>query len=223
VQPPAVRLLIVRHGEAAANREMRYLGAGDPPLTAHGRNQAAGLAAALAGLRVGAVLSSPLRRARETAAAISQATGWPVVVEPRLIEMSFGEWEGLTREEVAARGAPWTTQLELWERDPRRAPPGGESLASVRERCLDLVRDLAAGRPTRPVVAVTHVGPLKALLCAALGLPLAASRRMFVDPATVTVVDWGRRPVLRLFNAPAATDLASARWASGTGSRRPAE
>lgn len=211
----ALRLLLVRHGEVAANREMRYLGLADPPLTRDGLLQASDLARALAPLGVGTILSSPLLRARQTADAVSREVGAPVAVEPRLVEMSFGRWEGLTRTEVLA-GPGGPDALRRWERDPRLAPPEGESLASVRARCLELVRELLRSPPHGPVVAVTHVGPLKALLCAALGLPLSASRRMFVDPATVTVLDWGRRPVLRLFNAPARCELSSCRWAGAT-------
>src|SRR3954453_22565167 len=97
---PALRLLLVRHGEVLANRELRYVGTRDEPLADSGVEQAGCLAAALAPLPVGAVYSSPLARARETGERIAAAREVPLRLEPRLREQSFGEWEGLTRAEV---------------------------------------------------------------------------------------------------------------------------
>ena len=97
-------------------------------------------------------------------------------------------------------------------RPGRRGSPGGETLAALQERVLALAAGLAGVGPSAPVVLVSHVGPIKALLCAVLGLPLSGSRRMFLDPATVSVVDWGPRPVLRLFNDHSHLGWGSARW-----------
>ncbi len=215
-----VRLLLVRHGEVDANRELRYLGRSDPRLNPTGRLQAARLADTLAALRVDRVLTSPLRRARETAVLIADRAGRHVEIEPRLAEMSFGAWEGQTRAQVLAAGQQQASQLLRWERDPRNAPPGGESLASVRVRSLALVAELRRSARGSTVALVSHVGPIKAMLCVALGLPLRAARRMFLDPASVSVVDWGSRPVLRLFNAPDRAGLGSARWAGEGGGLR---
>jgi broad specificity phosphatase PhoE len=64
------------------------------------------------------------------------------------------------------------------------------------------------------VILVSHVGPIKTLLCAALGLPLTSARRLFLDPATVSVIDWGEAPVVRVFNSQAHPGFADARWAA---------
>jgi broad specificity phosphatase PhoE len=74
------------------------------------------------------------------------------------------------------------------------------------------VDDLARERSGEWIALVSHVGPIKALLCAALGAPLATARRMFLDPGTLSVVDWGERPVVRLFNARAHLGWGAARW-----------
>jgi probable phosphoglycerate mutase len=195
---PPLRLLLVRHGEVLSNRELRYVGSRDEPLADSGVEQAERLAAALAGLPVGAVYSSPLSRARETGRRIAAAREVPLRLEERLREQSFGEWEGLTRAEVLGLDEE---RLLRWEADLGTAPPGGESLAAVQTRALDLVGDLAREHRGEWIVLVSHVGPVKALLCAALGAPLATARRMFLDPGTLSVVDWGERPVVRLFNA----------------------
>jgi broad specificity phosphatase PhoE len=77
---------------------------------------------------------------------------------------------------------------------------------------LGLVDDLAARHAGEWIALVTHVGPIKALLCAALGAPLSTARRMFLDPGTLSVVDWGERPVVRLFNAHGHLGWEAARW-----------
>jgi len=210
MSPPTLRLFLVRHGETPGNREMRYLGTRDEPLSPLGVEQADLLAAALAPLPLGAVYASPLRRTADTARPIAAARGLAVHVEPRLREQAFGAWEGLTRAEVLAAGGG--DALQGWEADLGSAPPGGESLQAVQERVLSLVHDLASAHGGRQIALVSHVGPIKALLCAALGVPLAVARRFFLDPATVSVVDWDERPVVRLVNAHGHLGWEAARW-----------
>lgn len=209
MSPPPLRLFLVRHGEVPANREFRYVGSQDEPLADSGLRQAEGLAAALAPLPVAAVYASPLRRAEQTGRRIAEARGGPLILEARLREQAFGEWEGLTRAEVLERDRE---RLLSWEADLGTAPPGGESLASVQSRVLSLVDDLSREHPGEWIALVSHVGPIKALLCAALGAPLATARRMFLDPGTLSVIDWGERPVVRLFNAQAQPGWGGARW-----------
>lgn len=206
---PPLRLFLIRHGEVLANREMRYVGARDEPLADSGIAQADRLAAALAPLPVRAVYSSPLARARETGRRIAAARAVDLRIEPRLREQSFGEWEGLTRAEVLERDRE---RLLRWEADLGTPPPGGEPLTEVQARMLALVQELARGHRGEHVALVSHVGPIKALLCAALGAPLATARHLFLDPATLSVVDWGERPVVRLFNAHGHLGWESARW-----------
>lgn len=204
-----LRLFVVRHGETPFNREMRYLGTADEPLSTTGLEQAERLAASLGPLPLRAVYASPLSRAAETGRRIAEARQVDLRLEPRLREQAFGEWEGLTRSEVLERDRD---RLLRWEADLGLAPPGGESLLSVQERTLALVDDLARDHPEEWIALVSHVGPIKALLCAALDAPLATARRMFLDPGTVTVLDWGRHPVVRLFNAHGHLGWEAARW-----------
>lgn len=210
--PPPLRLLLIRHGEVLSNRELRYVGSRDEPLADSGVEQAERLAAALAPLPVQTVYSSPLSRARETGRRIAEARNVPLHLEPRLREQSFGEWEGLSRAEVLASDAE---RLHRWEADLGTSPPGGDSLESVQTRIIELVGDLAQEHPGEWIALVSHVGPIKALLCAALGAPLSTARRMFLDPGTLSVIDWGERPVVRLFNAHGHLGWESARWMSG--------
>lgn len=209
MKPPTLRLFLTRHGETAGNREMRYLGTADEPLSPAGVQQAERLAFSLGPLPLQAVYASPLRRAADTGRRIAEARQVDLRLEPRLREQAFGDWEGLTRSEVLGRDRD---RLLRWEADLGLPPPGGESLTSVQERMLALVDDLVRVHPGEWIALVTHVGPIKALLCAALDAPLATARRMFLDPGTVTVLDWGEHPVVRLFNAHGHLGWESARW-----------
>jgi ribonuclease H / adenosylcobalamin/alpha-ribazole phosphatase len=208
-----LRLFMVRHGETADNRQMRYLGVRDEPLTENGSKQARQLAAALSEIPVGIIVTSPLRRAADTAAQIQNTCKVELRTDARLAEGSFGKWEGLTRSEVLKLGNWDAEQLLKWESDSSFPPPGGESFESVRNRMVGIAEQLRSEfTEDGPVVLVSHVGPIKALIAAALNIPLLASSRFFLDPGTISVVDWGEHPLLRLFNSHAHQGWASARW-----------
>src|SRR5207244_181247 len=167
-------LYLARHGQTEANASGRLLGRLDPPLTDVGKDQAAALARVLGD--AARVVSSPLQRARETAAAI----GRPVEVDERWIELDYGIWDGRPLAEVPA---------ELWARwrtDPEFAPEGGESLAALGRRVADACQALADEAVTDDVVVVSHVSPIKAAVAWALGVGDGVAWRMFVDVASLT-------------------------------------
>lgn len=209
------RLIVVRHGETPLNREYRYVGAGDYLLSEQGRQQAAQLAEALSDFPIVAVYSSPLQRAYCTAEPIAARHGLAVQVLSGLREGSFGSWEGMSRAEVLARSPEDQQLLLAWERDPCLAPPDGESLAMVCERALATVEQLAQVHAEQAIVLVSHVVVIKALLCTALGIPLTSSSRIFLDPATISVIDWHPLyPLLRLLNSHAHLGWNHACWMS---------
>ncbi len=214
-----VRLFLVRHAEAIANPELRYLGSRDDPLTERGQWQALQLAQALMPLTLAAVYTSPLTRAVTTAMPIADAHGMSIIPEPRLVEAAMGTWEGLRRVEILARSAEDAMHHQRWETDPTCAPPGGESLAAVQARVVACVRDLTERHAGAAVVLVSHVGPIKALLCTAMDVPLTGAQRMFLDSATISVIDWGADAVewgapaiLRLYNTHHHLGWANAQW-----------
>ena len=210
---PRTRLILVRHGETLLNREYRYIGIGDYPLSEHGRRQAEQLAEALSGLPIAAVYSSPLQRAYHTAKLIADEHALEVQVMNSLIEGSFGVWEGMSRAEVLARSPQDEQQLLAWEQDPNLAPPNGESIAMIYERVLTAVEQLAQIHIEQAIVIVSHAAVIKALLCAALAAPLTSSSHIFLDPATISVVDWHPLyPLLRLLNSHAHLGWEQARW-----------
>jgi probable phosphoglycerate mutase len=207
-----LRFFLVRHGETAENARMRYLGTRDEPLTENGMRQALQVADALSQLPIAAIISSPMRRAADTAAPIQKSCGVELRLDRRLAEGSFGRWEGLSRAEVLDLGNPDAELLARWESDPSCAPPGGESINDVQKRVIRLVEELKEEFAGSSVVLVSHVGPIKALLAAALGVSPQASRRLFLDPGTISVIEWSPHPLLRLFNSHAHLGWPSARW-----------
>lgn len=208
----SLRLFLVRHGQVAANREFRHVGQQDDALTELGEEQATQLGDCLAQVPLAALYASPLRRTTQTAAKIATALGLDIIAEPRLAERSYGEWEGLSRSEIRERSDADRELLKRSVRDLDAAPPGGESLRSVRTRVLDLVEELAQSHAGDSVALVSHVGPIKVLLAAAFDLSLAQVGPFFLDPGTITVVDWGQPTVLRLFNSHAHQGWDRARW-----------
>jgi broad specificity phosphatase PhoE len=215
-----LHFFLVRHGETADNVQMRYIGMRDETLTEKGMQQAGLVAAALAQLPIRTVISSPLRRAADTAARIRSACGSEIRTDARLAEGSFGSWEGLTRAEVLKLGSRDAELLIRWETDSSCAPPGGESIESIQRRVVQLGKDLKSEFADGSIALVSHVGPIKALIAYALGMPLQQSRRLFLDPGTISVIDWGPKPLLRLFNSHAHLGWASARWMERQNNRR---
>lgn len=184
----ATTTLLVRHGQTPLSAERRFAGRGDIPLTDLGREQAAATAAWLAARhRIDAVVSSPLRRARCTAEAVAEAAGIPLVIDDGLVETDFGSWEGLSFAEVRSR---WPAEMTAWLASVDAAPPGGESFAAVGGRVLSALDRLLSAHQGQTLVVVSHVTPIKTVICRALLAPPAALFRMNLDVASVSQADW---------------------------------
>ncbi|MFE8976749.1 bifunctional RNase H/acid phosphatase [Streptomyces cyaneofuscatus] len=181
--------VLLRHGETLLTPEKRFSGSGgtDPELSAIGRDQAARAAAHFAALgTVQEIVSSPLRRCRETAAAVADRLGLDIRIEDGLRETDFGAWEGLTFGEVRER---YGDDLTTWLADPETAPTGGgESFAEVAERVAAARDRLTARYAGRTVLLVTHVTPIKTLVRLALEAPAKAMFRMELSAASISTV-----------------------------------
>jgi broad specificity phosphatase PhoE len=189
-------LVLVRHGEAAGNAAGLLLGRTDSALTDRGRAQAAALAGALG--TVGRLVTSPLGRAVDTAAALG--LGRRAEIDTRWVEVDYGELEGCALAAVPAD--TWAA----WRADPGFRPPGGESLADVglrvRAACDELFARAGEGaRAESDVVVVSHVSPIKAAVAWALGSGDAVVWRLYLATASITRIAWGADgPVLRGYN-----------------------
>ncbi|MER5362687.1 bifunctional RNase H/acid phosphatase [Streptomyces sp. NPDC002785] len=181
--------VLLRHGETALTPEKRFSGSGgsDPELSSTGRHQAERIAQSLAARgTIEEIVSSPLRRCRETAAAVAARLGLEVRIEDGLRETDFGAWEGLTFAEVRERYGP---DLDAWLASAKAAPTGGgESFAEVARRVAATRDRLIARYAGRTVLLVTHVTPIKTLVRLALGAPPEAMFRMELSAASVSAV-----------------------------------
>ncbi len=183
---PPTRLVLVRHGATKHSLQKRFSGRNDLPLDDAGRAQAAALARRHYG-DVAAVVSSPLRRTVQTAAAIAGPLRLDVETVDDLVETDFGTWEGLTFAEVREADP---TALDAWFASPETAPPGGESFAAVGRRVRRGRESVIAAHPEQTVVVVTHVTPIKSLVRFALEAPPSAMFRLHLDTASVSIVDY---------------------------------
>jgi broad specificity phosphatase PhoE len=189
-------LILVRHGESTGNADGLLLGRIDAPLTERGLTQAKAAGPSVAGAT--RLISSPLARARDTAEALG--TGLPVEIDDRWIEVDYGEFDG--RPLGSVPDEVWTR----WRSDPDYRPPGGESLSEagsrVRSACEDLfATDGEGARGPGAVVVVSHVSPIKAATCWALGLGDEGAWRLYLATGSLTRISWGAEgPVLSRFN-----------------------
>jgi broad specificity phosphatase PhoE len=190
-------LILVRHGESTGNADGLLLGRIDAPLTERGRDQARSLAPSVVG--ASRLIASPLRRALDTAQELG--TGLPVEVDERWVEVDYGEFDG--RPLGSVPDEVWVR----WRSDPDYVPPGGESLSEAGIRVRASLEELfandgAGARAEQPVVVVSHVTPIKAATCWALGLGDIGAWRLYLATASVTCITWrGSGPVLSQFNA----------------------
>jgi probable phosphoglycerate mutase len=180
------RLLLVRHGLTDWNAAQRFQGQHDVPLNEVGQYQAAALAGRLACEPLLAILASDLQRARATAAAIAARHTCPMIAEPRLREISFGAWEGLTYAEIAARDP---ARLAAWEDNIlENAPPEGETLAQLAGRVQAVLDELLLAEAGETLLLVAHGGPLQVLVCLALGLPPEKYWQFHLSPGSLSEI-----------------------------------
>jgi len=179
-----VELVCVRHGRTAWNAVRRFQGRTDIPLDAEGRAQAQALAFYLAAERFDLAVASDLSRAASTAAAIGAACGVAIELDPRLREMRFGSWEGLTWDEIVAR-TPALADA------PARAPmvylpADGESFDEVSARVAPVIAEVSARLgPGGRALIVSHAGVMHALLRVALAEPDEAALGITFRPASI--------------------------------------
>lgn len=186
-------IILVRHGQTAWNEPgERIRGQSDVPLSEEGIAQARATARYIAARwPLTAVYSSPLSRAMETARAIADAQGLPVHPLPGLLDLGFGEWEGLTIAEVRAR---YPDLWQAWQEAPHTLHfPGGESLDAVRERAIAALEETVRRHPGETVAMVGHRVVNQVLLCAILDLGNDHFWHVAQDTCAVNQIEWNGR------------------------------
>lgn len=188
-------LILVRHGRTAANKAGLLQGRLDQDLDDHGRRQAVAVADMVRSMGpIDSVISSPLKRAQQTAAEF----GLPVETDDRFVELSYGEYEGVPHADVPSE--VW----DRWREDFHYVPAGGESLAALDERVRAACETLVDRASTQNVVVVSHVSPMKSAVAWALGVDIGISWSCHLDHASVCRVRFrGASPILLTFNETA--------------------
>jgi probable phosphoglycerate mutase len=192
--------LLIRHGAVGDGAEERFLGAADLPMSPAGEAQVRELAARLR-LRAipDAIYCSDLSRSLRTAELLADESAIPIRVRPALREIEMGDWQGLSRREIAERRPE---DYAARGRDIANfRPPGGESFADLVERVLPCWRELVEDRQTQVVAIAGHAGVNRVILCHLLGAPLANLFRIAQRLACVNVVEWRKNePVVTLID-----------------------
>ena len=183
------QLALIRHGEVEEAYQRVFGGRIDMNLSSRGREQAAALGAWLARQPLDAVYASPMKRVQQTLAPFAGVNGWAerVTVWDALREIDFGDWTGLTWEEVNKRfgvhAFQWLTELE------RGGIANAENTASYRGRVESCVRDILQKHPGQNVAVFCHGGVIRTALSILLGIPLPKMAGFEIDYASVTTVD----------------------------------
>lgn len=193
------RIIYVRHGQTEWNSSMRYQGHTNVPLDETGRKQAKAAAKRFANMKIDAVYASNLDRAFETASIIAEGLQLPVQSVPAFREICFGEWEGLTYNEIHEH---WPKLLEgLYSTPGDLGIPGGESFEGVQRRATHKVSELVAAHPDQTILVVSHGGTLRTILSAALHLNLNYIWNIRQDNTAVNMIDYyGERTIVSLVN-----------------------
>jgi len=183
------KIILVRHGHVEGISPERFRGRADLALTPEGCRQAEATARCIQATWTPAALyASPLSRCRTTAEAIGRPFGLTPTAVPGLMDIDYGEWQGLTPDEV---GRKWPEPLDTWYRAPHWAAiPGGESLQDVLARTVAALRDVIGRHPSETVVVVGHDSVNRVILLHALDLPLSRYRRLGQDPCAINEIDF---------------------------------
>jgi alpha-ribazole phosphatase/probable phosphoglycerate mutase len=198
------RLVLARHAQPTEDARGRCYGALDVGLSPAGRRQARLLAATLSHTELVALYSSPSRRARDTAAPIAATHGLEPIIDERLSEIDFGEFEGRTYDELEHA---YPELYREWMTTPTSVQfPGGESYRDLRVRALAAMETIRRRHAGQITAVVSHGGVLRAMLVACLQMPIELSFRLDQSHGAISIIDWvDTVPILRVLNAQPTT------------------
>lgn len=186
-----LRLFFLRHGQTALSRANVFCGRRlDPPLTAEGTAMADAFAQAYRATAWRAIYSSPLARARSTAAPLAQALDLTVETRDELAELDYGRWDGLSADDVSR---DYHVEYERWTADPAWNPPtGGETAVALAQRTTRVIEEIDAAHEDGNVLVVSHKASIRVALCALLGVDVGRFRYRFGCPVgSVSIVEFG--------------------------------
>ena len=197
------KVIFIRHGQTEWNVTGRYQGQSDVKLTEEGRKQAEKLADNFPVAKVDAIYASDLCRAMVTAETIAKKFGLKVQAEPAFRELSFGDWEGLTYQQIVDK---WEEAMANFLQHPDILEiPGGESFPAVQQRAMKRLNELIEKHDGQTIVVVAHGAVLRTMLTAALHMPLQYlwSIRQFNTAVNIVRYDADANPTVELLNSTA--------------------
>lgn len=182
------RFFLARYGETVWNRERKYQGQSDVPLTDEGRIQAKSLSERLKDEKIDVIYASDLGRTMETAEIIAEHHGRKVVPAPLMRELNFGIWEGMTYDEIMQK---WAKEYNKWQDDPyNENPPEGETLSELCERVSKFFMKAAQDHPDGRILVVSHAGPIRAILSVLLNLKQDFFWKFKISNTSLTIIEY---------------------------------
>ncbi len=180
------KIYLVRHGESVANTKGIYQGQTyDTPLSVMGKKQAEALATYFADKTVCKILTSPLKRTKETAQKVADIAHLEILDTPEIIETNHGEWEGLEKKVISNK---WPNTYELWLKKPSEVKfPGGETFLKTRKRVIGWWDCII--RKNTNLLVVTHDNVIRIIVAEILGLNLDNIWKFQLNPAAVTIIE----------------------------------
>jgi broad specificity phosphatase PhoE len=193
------RVYLVRHGQTEWNKNLIFRGRIDIPLNEKGHREAEAIAEALKDRNIDAIYTSPLGRSIETARPTAEFFDLEIVCVPGLIDISYGDWEGLSFNEVKKR---YKNQYTKWEKRPDLVRfPKGETLNEVRGRSFCAMKDIVKENPGKSVLIIPHRVINKVLLCAILGIGNSHFWEIKQDTGCINLIEYSSDAfVLSLMN-----------------------
>ena len=193
------KVYLVRHGQTEWNKKLTFRGRADIPLNEAGHREARAISDALKDKNIDAIYTSPLRRSIETAQPIAKFFHLEIVPVEGLIDISYGNWEGLTFSEVKKR---YSDQYNKWEKKPDLIRfPNGETLNEVKDRSFRAFKNIVKENPGKSILIVPHRVINKVLLCALLGLSNSHFWEIKQDTGCINLIEYSNdRLILSMMN-----------------------
>lgn len=182
-----ITLYLVRHGQTIWNSTGKYQGRTDVALSDKGISQAKKTVNRFLSVHLDGVIASPLKRAADTARGIAETHGLPLETDSRLMELSFGDWEGKTYEEIEKI---WPGMIEEMYHDAGSLRlPHGESFEDCQKRCMEAVKGILQRGDNKSYAIVCHGAALRTIICGLIQIPLARSWNLALSNASISQVN----------------------------------
>lgn len=183
-----MRLVLIRHRLTDYNLKRRYCGIKDIGLNKIGRAEAGEIKTKIKGLKVDAVFCSDLKRSWQTAKIIFGTTGCRIIKNPNLREINFGNWEGLTSNQILKR---FPSTYKKWLRDPFAADiPHGQNLYHFTSKIKNELKKMVKANLEQTVALVIHSGPIRVILNTVLGIKRKDFWRLKINPDAIYIIEY---------------------------------